>query len=1497
MMRTKKRRRRLASLALSLLFALSCVMTGITANAAAGTAGRDGLEAVLETSKSAYQAEEKVDVTLTVTNAGNSNIENIRTVLHVPDGMKTESGELSPAGFSLGAGESKKGETVLFSLTQSSGGETGGETGGESSGETDGGNSSDNANAPQQGETVISPQTGDAAAPFLWGALMILSGLGLIYIYNKKLGKRLFSLMTAIAIGLTLVPSTVAEAAESKNFSVSVQISVGEKAVTVTADIYYEEAAAEESAFTVYVAPEGNDANPGTLENPVKTLERARNIVREGNTDKLPVTVYLRGGEYILSKTFELTGEDGGTKEAPVVYRAYEDEEVIISGSKAYDLGAFRPVEGEMKELLPTEEAKNHVLVADASELGLNPIVIGITGSTYTLDAPLMMLDSHNMNLTRYPNSLSNEDWVMAEAVSPSLTTDSYPAVKIGDEEVLSWNYNAEDYIYFGYFAYGWGGSYVKGTIDHETRILSATTPANLGSSYGTKPIQIYNSYETIDEPGEWYYDTNTDKLYLYPYEDTTADSKLYITQSRYDLISIRNAGYISLEGITVTSSAKSGIVMDQVDSCVVNNCKAVNFLGMAISIDNANNSGVKNSDIAYTASTSVYVDGGDWETLTPGNNFISNNRIHDTNRNRTFNEGGIEIRGVAGTVDHNEFYNIPEQAMNFALAGDTETSVYTVIEYNVFHECNINGKDYSVIYAGRDARCQGAVIRYNYFYNLGNSCTVYDMDAAAVYLDDGLSGATVTNNIFGPGSSSRMEAVRINNGHNNIVTNNLLIDVPSMFYAAIPDNFEERYLTENGFGLRWSSAAVLANELYRQTWPWIQKAYEGSRDFYINNVISDNVLIYIDAKPNTVYSNSPENDNWFYAGGKNERVDDLDSNLVIFRDANADNRSQFVDYANGDYRLTDEVLAQTEFQNIDQSQIGLKPFLYDGKERMPGGNKPVVYDISFSQAPVKGAQIEAIYRFEDADGDQDAATFANFYLSDSAEESFYLHLEKVSDNTTGKKFTVTDYCEGKWIRCKVTPVDSSGLEGEPVWSDPVYVELSAPVDKTQLQELVNRANELLANAVIGEEAGQWSEKEASLLRTAVEAAQAVLDKENASQYLVEEKIAELTAAIERFLNNQNGGGVTNIISIDEMLADEENWVMPGTTVPTFAQGSLNIASTLGDGSVSQMIGYNAQTYSNKLFSFKFKVDYLGDTDGRWSGIYLQSAPSSYPWNEKGLLVVMKDTQIELQFRGEKTTVLTAEGAYLKPGQEQEMIFGMYDENSTDVRAILSIDGVELFNEVVTDSVLLSSENYFGAFASDGGVSLTLIGNHRMIDVNSMIADEANWAALEGSTTTFQNGQLNIASALGDGSKHNMISYTGKTYANEVFSLDFKVDFLGDTAGCWAGVYLQSAPVSYPWNEKGILVVMKDTQIELQFRGEKTTVLTAEGAYLRPGEQQKMILGMYDENSTDVRVILSIDGVELFNEIVTDSVLLSSENYFGVFASNGGVSLTLGSTE
>jgi len=81
------------------------------------------------------------------------------------------------------------------------------------------------------------------------------------------------------------------------------------------------------------VSPSGNDANPGTVGLPFRTLSRARDAVRAINRGMTgDIVVNLRGGDYPLTAPVEFTPADSGGNGFQIIYRAYNHEKPVISG-------------------------------------------------------------------------------------------------------------------------------------------------------------------------------------------------------------------------------------------------------------------------------------------------------------------------------------------------------------------------------------------------------------------------------------------------------------------------------------------------------------------------------------------------------------------------------------------------------------------------------------------------------------------------------------------------------------------------------------------------------------------------------------------------------------------------------------------------------------------------------------------------------------------------------------------------------------------------------------------------------------------------------------------------------------------------------------------------------------------------------------------------------------------------------------------------------------
>ncbi len=91
-------------------------------------------------------------------------------------------------------------------------------------------------------------------------------------------------------------------------------------------------------AATYYVSTSGNDNNPGTKTQPWKTIQKAVNTVKGGDT------VNVRGGVYNervdLSGTTGVEGKSGDAINGYITYQSYSGEKAVLDGSVFSDWGS-----------------------------------------------------------------------------------------------------------------------------------------------------------------------------------------------------------------------------------------------------------------------------------------------------------------------------------------------------------------------------------------------------------------------------------------------------------------------------------------------------------------------------------------------------------------------------------------------------------------------------------------------------------------------------------------------------------------------------------------------------------------------------------------------------------------------------------------------------------------------------------------------------------------------------------------------------------------------------------------------------------------------------------------------------------------------------------------------------------------------------------------------------------------------------------------------------
>lgn len=81
---------------------------------------------------------------------------------------------------------------------------------------------------------------------------------------------------------------------------------------------------ASAASAVLYVATTGNDANPGTSAQPLKTIQKAIDLAQAGTT------INVRGGTYAPTANLQLV--KSGTAAQPITLTAYNGEHVVIDG-------------------------------------------------------------------------------------------------------------------------------------------------------------------------------------------------------------------------------------------------------------------------------------------------------------------------------------------------------------------------------------------------------------------------------------------------------------------------------------------------------------------------------------------------------------------------------------------------------------------------------------------------------------------------------------------------------------------------------------------------------------------------------------------------------------------------------------------------------------------------------------------------------------------------------------------------------------------------------------------------------------------------------------------------------------------------------------------------------------------------------------------------------------------------------------------------------------
>jgi hypothetical protein len=263
------------------------------------------------------------------------------------------------------------------------------------------------------------------------------------------------------------------------------------------------------------------------------------------------------------------------------------------------------------------------------------------------------------------------------------------------------------------------------------------------------------------------------------------------------DLISVNGANNVSVEGLNLTNTANntvwtasdfSGAGTGE-DAILAQNTSGDNFsynnisnVGMAMNFQGVTDSQVDGNNISNVQQAIVVTQGGSGSS---GNTIASNSIDNVSNVTGVMddNQGAINLVGDSNdTVSNNVVQNTAAAGISITTLSSGDTVNQNTVENtntaatpsSTYDASATNPSDMGAIYAWTGAgnmTNEQLNISNNYVQNAGQG-----IENNGIYLDDGVSGASVTGNIIqGAGAGSASFDVLVHGGSDNTIANNIL--------------------------------------------------------------------------------------------------------------------------------------------------------------------------------------------------------------------------------------------------------------------------------------------------------------------------------------------------------------------------------------------------------------------------------------------------------------------------------------------------------------------------------------------------------------------------------------------------------------------------------------------------------------------------------------------------------------------------------------------------
>lgn len=536
---------------------------------------------------------------------------------------------------------------------------------------------------------------------------------------------------------------------------------------------------------TFYVSPMGSDLNPGTEEQPFRTITKARDIVRTKNTTMTgDIEVILRGGTYALNSPITFGNADGGKNGYYVRYINYTGERPLITGGKAVSGWTIH------------DAAKNIWKISGVSSR-FRQLYVNGTKAIRARSPNLGTGGSHNFYRLTKVDTLGK-----AFNVATSYVGEWKNFNKVEMHLMIAW---ADATLRLASATNM--GSYTKVNIqDPEKTMLFNRPYPMLGVTFGDKNKQqcfyFENAYEFIDQPGEWYLDESDNTLYYMAKSGEDMATAQAIVPMLENLVTIQGTStsqkveYMEFRGLAFAHStfmrpSKSGFLNLQAGQFNVAAPGGNNYMlwrpNAGMTITNASHIRIERNLFSQMAASGLDLISGTNDNMVVGNVFTdlggtgitvgkfaqdTLTEIHipynptdkneistrDTVKNNLVTKVTTEFQGAIGIaagypreilIEHNEvsYTNYTGISVGFGWTKSSNAMTGNKINWNNIHHVSQLLADAGNIYTLSN-QGTGSQIYYNYMHDIvGSQWADYWING--IYLDEGSSGFDVAHNVF----------------------------------------------------------------------------------------------------------------------------------------------------------------------------------------------------------------------------------------------------------------------------------------------------------------------------------------------------------------------------------------------------------------------------------------------------------------------------------------------------------------------------------------------------------------------------------------------------------------------------------------------------------------------------------------------------------------------------------------------------------------------------